>query len=1114
MNSRRILSFLLLGIFFLACENEQQTWLSEMEGKISCGVPDVVGINQPVTFTAVGISTPGNVAYTWKAPDFSPTTFTGVSFEAVAPDIAGEYFISITAKSAGYRDVTYQQKVVVVLCIPMQGQLDIVAPADVAINEEVSFTAMGITTPTAVTYRWAAPGFSPNTYTGGNEFKPHAPAAAGTYEITVTATAENYCDTSIKKTIQVIQGRKMQGLFSFEPTEAIKGQRITFTAQGINTPRPEYLSYKWTLNSKFTNVTEGGNTCTATCPTDAGFYNVSVTAKATTGNYLDSTITRQITVSDEQSMIGGILSITALSDEIVIQQPATFTVNHNIIPPAGGISFTWNAPAFSPNSHQTTGNTFAATPITVGTYPVTVTAKAEAYRAMTYTIDVTVKGERSMSGTIDFTHVPNQVVKDLPATFTVVNNGLNAGGTPITYTWTATGFSPDTFEGPTFIGVPTISGQIPVKVEAKADGYTSKEKSKTVDVIGGQDMGTLTIVANGTSPFPAGTNTVIFTPEFTTPPPPGVTYTWNATNCTPNTFTGAEYKPTLPSVAGNYTIKLIASATGYNPKQATFNYEVKCNPMNVSFNLTDSKLLTNDETTLTVNPPTAPTSGVSYEWTVPTGFGITDGSSITPSVTVKAPTTALANPATITLTAKAENYCDASYSDTVTVKDCYPSTYTPVINSSATFEGGIFHASNLQNVTFSTSPVTPLRSGGTTTYAWSFAAPPSSSSRSFTPSSSPATTDNTTFITKAPGHSTDIHNLTLQVVADGYCSFDPVSKPVVVDPSKGALTGTIEISEVIAPTSDFTKPVLWIAKNRPITLHAHYSAGSGEAIAELDLVFKWYWVNGNSSTFLGENDGTLLDYIPLTAFDDNRIRVEVHDRNGKASTGQNYPFYVQDCVYSGPDLHVNVNWRCGTTAAFDPKVYIKDAADDKIYQVVRIKDRWWFGENLKRAAGNYIPFSSSTLTGFFYERNNSTLDDMHDPTKGAPCPVGWKIPNTSDWTNLELIDESNSPSKRFKWLANNKITTDPNNLDGALWVAYNNRPYENRYEFSALPGGYISNNMLSLQGRAAYFMTYGSDVWYLGSTSGASPNSIDGTLSKITAAEGDYYNIRCVRDYP
>jgi uncharacterized protein (TIGR02145 family) len=1102
--SHRILGFIFIGILLLACENEQQAWLSEMEGAPMLTIPAIVGKGLPVTIATGGITTPGNVAYTWNAPGFSPSTFTGAIFETTAPTVAGEHEVLITAHAAGYRDVTKKGKIMVVECTPMQGRLNIEVPEDVIKEETVQFTARGITLPVKenITYEWSIPGFPADSYTGDAVFETAAPTNPGTYTIFITAKAENYCNVDTSKMILVKPGRKIQGIFDFDysPQPAIKGQKITFAAKGITAPSAEKIRYEW-FAPAFTAGTPSGNSYTATCPSHAGTYAVTVTAKAE--GYSDSTVRRAIYVGDELPMEGHI-SISVLSSEVVVSKPITFRVTNNITIPSEGITYIWDAPSFTPDTYQSSGNTFTATaPATEGSRVIMVTASAAKYRGTSATVTVDVKGGFSMTGELDF-NVPSQIVKDLEAPFSINSTLSTPDGSPITYEWDAPGFDAATYAGPTFTGIPRTAGSHTITLHAKANGYITRSTPKTVNVIDGLDMGDLTIVANGYNPpCDAGINTVTFTPELT-PPIPGVTYTWEASGCTPDVFTEKQYRPFLPPTAGTHTITLTAQATGYHPKQVSFSYTIACNQLPISVNLTRSELLTNDKTTLTANL-SAPIEA-SYTWTIPTGFAVT-GSLTAASVTITAPPTGLVNPAIITLSAKAVNYCDASDAATITVKECYPSTYTPVINSSATFTNGIFHASNLQEVEFYTLPITPLRSGGTATYAWSINAP--SSSRSFTPSNSPAAMGNTTFKTKAPGHSADTYNLTLQVAADGFCPFAPVPQVVKVDSSKGKLTGTIEISEVVAPFSEPNKPVLWIAKDRPITLQAHYSAGDGETIEELELRFKWYWVNGASYILLGENNGTLKDYAPPTEVTNQRIRVEVHDLNGKASIAKEYPYYVQNCSDNNlPGLHINVNYQCRIEGV-RVSAYVMDSLDNNyIYQVKKIGTKWWLTQNLRaNKQGNAYTGYINTYGAYYH----AGLVNELGQTDGRYCPKGWRIPTSSEWSNLNNAVNSSNNTLVFQGLATAAEASNPAVGD----VAWNktlieNLPGSNSVGFNLTPAGaYYSNNII-WSGTRAVFFTHGGSIVQAYGIQNIGPE--EGSAYTLALNPSYSYTARCVND--
>jgi uncharacterized protein (TIGR02145 family) len=707
-----------------------------------------------------------------------------------------------------------------------------------------------------------------------------------------------------------------------------------------------------------------------------------------------------------------------------------------------------------------------------------------------------VKGGKDMTGELDF-HVPDQIVKDLPASFRI-NSTLAAGELPITYEWFAPDFSATTFGGNTFTGVPGTAGSHTITLQAKANGYTTVSTPKIVDVMDGLDMGTLTIVADGGNPsssFVAGINTIIFKPELTGSPISPVTYTWEASSCKPDVFTGDQFQPILPSNAGNYTLKLTASATGYHSKTATFDYTITCTQMPVSFNLTRTELLTGDETTLSVNPSV---SGASYTWRIPTDFAITAGSSITPSVTIQAPPTALVDPVPLTLAAEAVNYCPATYTSTITVKECSPFPNLPEITANLGESNGFVTVPSRRNVTFSTPIVEPLRASGTATYEWKFM--PSSSSP-FTPS---ASNNGNEFTTAAPEFNAETYTLNLTVTADGYCPHTPVAQKVLVAEHTDQLRGTIIVKEAMKSTNPSyanQDSTVWIAKDYATTLTAVYIPAAGENDLKLTFTWKWLETNDSESHNLSPNSyHDTIGFTPVTTVDDGWLTVEVTDYNGKGPALRAYRYTVNDCHYTGTDLYVNINSQCGVTdGAGNYTAFIKDAKDDKKYKIAQIQNRWWFTENLKRNVGSH----QETPSGYFYSSSESHSTNI--------CPAGWRIPTGTDWINLAGITSSNQD--QFKQLIINRTTDAP--YDGTAWAKYINTPGDDRHGFSAIPAGYYYGSTLLSQGEYAYFLTDGTMVYYFGDNSNLTipVTSKNGVLDQRTIPGDTYYNVRCVRDY-
>jgi hypothetical protein len=93
----------------------------------------------------------------------------------------------------------------IIKCMPMAGNIEFSVPAIVSKNQPASFVvSKGPDVPSsAVAYNWSAPGFVPEAYTG-TPFNPAAPASASTYQVTLTARSEGYCDLVVTKDVDVL----------------------------------------------------------------------------------------------------------------------------------------------------------------------------------------------------------------------------------------------------------------------------------------------------------------------------------------------------------------------------------------------------------------------------------------------------------------------------------------------------------------------------------------------------------------------------------------------------------------------------------------------------------------------------------------------------------------------------------------------------------------------------------------------------------------------------------------------------------------------------------------------------------------------------------------------
>lgn len=534
--------------------------------------------------------------------------------------------------------------------------------------------------------------------------------------------------------------------------------------------------------------------------------------------------------------------------------------------------------------------------------------------------------------------------------------------------------------------------------------------------------------------------------------------------------------------------------------------------MTVDFTLSRDSLLFGDNTTLRVIPPSPAVPGISYTWTIPEGFSTVTGSMISPQVVIQAPASGTLPQVPITLSAKAVNYCDASRSHTVTVKCCYnpPSSVIPKINSNnANEENGIFHVNNLQNnINFYTSSIDPWKEGGAATYTWQIDKPGGSS---FTPSTQP---NSTTFITKAPSYSDNTtYTITLQVTADGYCSFPPVNKKVVVDPAGGKLTGKVKIVEAVRRDAPPNDSVVWLVKDRATTLTASYEYGTGENVEAISLKYKWYWINDTGTPIFTEENNGKLSFTPGTATESHhQLRIEAHDLNGKQQTTKNYAFVVKECEsYNLPGLQADVNHTCGIMGGYS-YAYVKDETggdDTYTYLIKKFGNKWWFTENLRSNKQRNANTTYVDTYGAYYPGN---LASELGNTDGKYCPKGWRTPTLTEWTSLETtVGESSNTEMAFKKLASTETAIGGQTPPSTAWNSslITNIPGEDRLGFNLIPAGYyLGSSFYGIGQLAAFFISdHSSNIQVYGTTSYGA-----GKIERQSKVDGHLYTVRCVND--
>jgi uncharacterized protein (TIGR02145 family) len=196
-----------------------------------------------------------------------------------------------------------------------------------------------------------------------------------------------------------------------------------------------------------------------------------------------------------------------------------------------------------------------------------------------------------------------------------------------------------------------------------------------------------------------------------------------------------------------------------------------------------------------------------------------------------------------------------------------------------------------------------------------------------------------------------------------------------------------------------------------------------------------------------------------------------------------------------------------------------DARDNVTYKWVRIGNQVWMAENLRATKynngtsisniTNQTTWGNLTTGAYCYYNNDATsyqtlygcLYNWYAVNTGKLAPDGWHVPTDAEWTTLQMfLGYSDIAGGKMKsttgWSSPN---TDADNSSG----------------FSALPGGYRSNNVFYNVGNNGYWWssTEGSSIraW------GRSLHYDNGNLNSYSDYRNSYFkyngfSVRCVRD--
>ena len=191
-----------------------------------------------------------------------------------------------------------------------------------------------------------------------------------------------------------------------------------------------------------------------------------------------------------------------------------------------------------------------------------------------------------------------------------------------------------------------------------------------------------------------------------------------------------------------------------------------------------------------------------------------------------------------------------------------------------------------------------------------------------------------------------------------------------------------------------------------------------------------------------------------------------------------------------------------------------DARDNKVYGQVKIGGYWWMAEDLNydnpkdntdacyEDIRTSVVFPSGTCVDYGRLYFGNQLAEV--------CPTGWKLPDTAAWSNLfSTVGEGVGGAP----VAAMMLKT----VEDGYWSSYATKS-DNRFGFSALPGGYVSNNnVYELTSRARWWTATVSQYnagsrFFVEMSTGNSFTSEGQGFFLIASVTSYRYSVRCVMD--
>lgn len=218
------------------------------------------------------------------------------------------------------------------------------------------------------------------------------------------------------------------------------------------------------------------------------------------------------------------------------------------------------------------------------------------------------------------------------------------------------------------------------------------------------------------------------------------------------------------------------------------------------------------------------------------------------------------------------------------------------------------------------------------------------------------------------------------------------------------------------------------------------------------------------------------------------------------------------CFYIDSDYSITFSKPEGALTTFIQKKTLLDKRGTKTteYPIVKIGTQYWMGSDLKATTyndGSSIPFKTDltkTNSGYFFIEPSYYFYNRTIVTNSALAPLGWKIPNETEWNQLKSYIDNNAVVLK----AGNTWETHADARDATNLSGFNGQPTG---FFSKKTGG--EESIYSTEFSKKYV-----GYWSIGNTSetlaeqGPCLKFDSNTIGTVKQTEYCGYCVRCIQE--